>query len=212
MLRELLSRWFRRELARALPTTVVIDHGDPLATYPARAADVHRTLQAAANAVGHDVLIGQYVTLWGGRTATSVGLRIGNRVRIYDGCRLVIDHLRADSGIVLDDGVAMNFGCYIDGSGGVSIGAGTILGPNVVVVSSAHRIEPEVPVQASGKVLAPVRIGQNVWIGANAVIRAGVTIGDGAVVGAGSVLTHDVDARTVVVGNPARPIRSVVDV
>ncbi|MDQ0643810.1 acetyltransferase-like isoleucine patch superfamily enzyme [Microbacterium murale] len=58
---------------------------------------------------------------------------------------------------------------------------------------------------------APVSIGRNVWIGANATILAGVTIGDDAVVAAASVVTKDVPARTVVVGSPARVVRSVPD-
>jgi acetyltransferase-like isoleucine patch superfamily enzyme len=58
---------------------------------------------------------------------------------------------------------------------------------------------------------APVTIGRNVWIGANATILAGVTIGDDAVVAAASVVTKDVPARAIVVGSPARVLRSVPD-
>lgn len=50
-------------------------------------------------------------------------------------------------------------------------------------------------------------IGNDVWIGCNAVVLAGVTVGDGAVIGAGSVVTKDVPAYAVVVGNPARIMR-----
>lgn len=48
-----------------------------------------------------------------------------------------------------------------------------------------------------------IRIGNDVWIGANAVILDGVTISDGVVVGAGSVVTQNIEAYAVVVGNPA---------
>ncbi|WP_372460252.1 MULTISPECIES: DapH/DapD/GlmU-related protein [Microbacterium] len=58
---------------------------------------------------------------------------------------------------------------------------------------------------------APVAIGRNVWIGANATILAGVTIGDDAVVAAASVVTKDVPAQAIVVGSPARVVRSVPD-
>ena len=58
---------------------------------------------------------------------------------------------------------------------------------------------------------APVTIGRNVWIGANATILAGVTIGDDAVVAAASVVTKDVPAQAIVVGSPARVVRSVPD-
>ena len=46
-------------------------------------------------------------------------------------------------------------------------------------------------------------------IGVNVTILPGVTIGEDALVGAGSVVTKDVPARTVVVGNPARVIGTV---
>ena len=54
-----------------------------------------------------------------------------------------------------------------------------------------------------------VRIGKNAWIGAGATILPGVTIGENAIVGAGSVGTKDVEANTIVVGNPAKPIKKL---
>ena len=54
-------------------------------------------------------------------------------------------------------------------------------------------------------------IGNDVWIGQNATILPGVHIGDGAIIGANSVVGSDVQAYTVVVGNPARPIRKRFD-
>lgn len=50
-------------------------------------------------------------------------------------------------------------------------------------------------------------VGNDVWIGHSAIIIAGVEIGDGAVIGAGSIVTKDVEAYSVVAGNPARLIR-----
>jgi serine acetyltransferase len=52
-----------------------------------------------------------------------------------------------------------------------------------------------------------VTIGHDVWIGHAAVILPGRTIGTGAVVAAGAIVTKDVEAYTIVAGNPARPIR-----
>jgi acetyltransferase-like isoleucine patch superfamily enzyme len=59
------------------------------------------------------------------------------------------------------------------------------------------------PAESFGTAEAPVRIGDDAWIGLNAIILKGVTIGEGAIVGAGSVVTRDVEAFTVVTGNPA---------
>ena len=54
-------------------------------------------------------------------------------------------------------------------------------------------------------------IGNDVWIGQNAVILPGVHIGDGAIIGANSVVGSDVEAYTVVIGNPARVLRKRFD-
>ncbi|MGO4440711.1 DapH/DapD/GlmU-related protein [Rhizobium sp. RAF56] len=55
-------------------------------------------------------------------------------------------------------------------------------------------------------------IGKNCFIGARSIILPGVTIGDGSIVGAGSVVTKDVPAATAVGGNPARIIKSGIEV
>lgn len=54
-------------------------------------------------------------------------------------------------------------------------------------------------------------IGNDVWIGQNAVILPGVHIGNGAIIGANSVVGSNVEPYTVVVGNPAKPIRKRFD-
>ena len=54
-------------------------------------------------------------------------------------------------------------------------------------------------------------IGNDVWIGQNATILPGVHIGDGAIIGANSVVGSDVQAYTVVVGNPAKALRKRFD-
>ena len=54
-------------------------------------------------------------------------------------------------------------------------------------------------------------IGSDVWVGQNTVILPGVHIGDGAIIGADSVVGSDIAPYTVVVGNPARPLRKRFD-
>ena len=61
--------------------------------------------------------------------------------------------------------------------------------------------------RASGKEGA-VHIGRNCFIGGGSLIMPGVTIGDGSIVGAGSVVDRDVPADSIVVGNPARVVRT----
>lgn len=61
----------------------------------------------------------------------------------------------------------------------------------------------------SGVEDAPIVIEDRVWIGFGAVILKGVTIGRGAIVGACSVVTRDVEAYTIVAGNPARVVKTL---
>jgi len=54
----------------------------------------------------------------------------------------------------------------------------------------------------------PITIGPDAWICADAFIGPGVTLGEQAIVGARAVVMKDVLAETIVVGNPARAIRT----
>ena len=65
--------------------------------------------------------------------------------------------------------------------------------------------------QACGDDRATTTIGSDVWIGDGAMVLSGVRVGDGAVIGARAVVASDVDAYTVVAGNPARPLRRRFD-
>ncbi|WP_395952085.1 DapH/DapD/GlmU-related protein [Bifidobacterium callitrichos] len=55
----------------------------------------------------------------------------------------------------------------------------------------------------------PIRIGRGCWLGGGVIVLPGVTIGDGTVIGAGSVVTRDIPANVVAVGNPCRVLRSI---
>ena len=90
----------------------------------------------------------------------------------------------------------------------IYVGDNTLFGPNVTVATAAHPIDPAR--RAKGyQYNLPVHIGKNCWIGAGAVILPGVTIGDNTVVGAGSVVTKDLPANVVAVGNPCRVMREI---
>ena len=90
----------------------------------------------------------------------------------------------------------------------VSFGDDCFVGPNVSIYTACHSTNP-VERNTRQEWAKPVTIGNNVWIGGSVTILAGVTIGDNCTIGAGSVVTHDIPANSVAVGNPARVIRSV---
>lgn len=104
--------------------------------------------------------------------------------------------------------VYANFGLTLVDDTHIYVGDYTMFGPNVVVATAGHPVLPELR-ERGYQYNAPVRIGRNCWIGAGAVIVPGVTIGDNVVVGAGSVVTRDLPADVVAVGNPCRVLRPV---
>jgi acetyltransferase-like isoleucine patch superfamily enzyme len=71
-----------------------------------------------------------------------------------------------------------------------------------VAMASPRRLKSTGPAQ-------PIRIGRAAWIGFDSCVLPGVTIGEGAIVGARSVVMDDVAPFTIVVGNPARLVRSL---
>lgn len=91
----------------------------------------------------------------------------------------------------------------------IYIGDCTMLGPNVTIATAGHPILPELRGEQYYQFNMPVHIGRNCWIGAGAIIMPGVTIGDNTVIGAGSVVTKDIPANVVAVGNPCRVMREI---
>ncbi|GAA2393820.1 sugar O-acetyltransferase [Dactylosporangium salmoneum] len=104
----------------------------------------------------------------------------------------------------------INFGLMALDVAQIRIGEDVMMGPNVQLLTPTHPIDPE-PRRAKWEAALPITIGDNVWIGGMAVICPGVTIGNNSVIGAGSVVTKDIPADVVALGNPARVIKSVYD-
>ncbi len=92
--------------------------------------------------------------------------------------------------------------------GPVQIGNFVMLAQNIVISGLNHGYDDVTVAPRKQKVITKqITINDNVWIGANCVITAGVNIGKQAVIGAGSVVTKDIPAFCVAVGNPARVIK-----
>lgn len=104
--------------------------------------------------------------------------------------------------------VYANFNLTLVDDAHIYVGDDVMFAPNVVVATAGHPIDPELRSQGLQYVI-DVHIGNNVWIGAGALIMPGVTIGDNTVIGAGSVVTKDIPANVVAVGNPCRVMREI---
>jgi maltose O-acetyltransferase len=110
--------------------------------------------------------------------------------------------------ITLEDGVYMNFNATLLDVCPIVVKRGAMFGPGVQLLTATHTVDVET--RRSGLELGePITIGEEVWLGGGVIVCPGVTIGDHTTVGAGSVVTKDLPADVVAVGNPARVIRKI---
>ncbi|MDN7121116.1 sugar O-acetyltransferase [Nocardioides sp. ChNu-153] len=176
--------------------------GDPyLADDPELVAGVVRAqrLQEAYNATGVDDLERRRALLV--ELLGSVGDDVAIRPPFY------VDY---GTQITVGSRVFANYGLVALDVAAITIGDDTQIGPNVQLLTPTHPVDPG-PRRDKWEGGRPVTIGSNVWLGGGVVVCPGVTIGDDTVVGAGSVVTRDLPAGVVAVGNPARVVRRVDD-
>lgn len=116
----------------------------------------------------------------------------------------------AGKNVTLGNNVYVNFNLTLVDDAEIIIGDMVMIAPNVTIATANHAIYP--PLREKGmQYVRPVVIEKNVWIGAGTVIVPGVTIGENSVIGAGSVVTKDIPANVVAVGNPCRVMREISD-
>ncbi len=117
---------------------------------------------------------------------------------------------RCDYGchIYAQENLYINYDCVILDCNRVYLGNNVFLAPKVQIYTASHPLDPDT--RKSGLEIAmPITIGDDVWIGGGAIICPGVNIGNNTVIGAGSVVTKDIPANVVAVGNPCKVLRSI---
>lgn len=119
---------------------------------------------------------------------------------------------RCDYGynIEIGDNFFANYNFVVLDVGKVKIGDNVQIAPNVSLYTAGHPLHPDS--RNSGYEYGiDITIGNNVWLGGNVCVMPGVTIGDNAVIGAGSVVTKDIPANAVAVGNPAKVVKMITE-
>ena len=82
------------------------------------------------------------------------------------------------------------------------MGDHSMFAENITIFTHAHSEANHLE-----RIYAPVILGRHVILGSGCKVLSGVTMGDGSFAAVGSVVTHDVEAETVVAGMPAKPLR-----
>jgi UDP-2-acetamido-3-amino-2,3-dideoxy-glucuronate N-acetyltransferase len=130
------------------------------------------------------------------------GTRIWAFTHILPGARIgaecnICDHVFIENDVILGDRVTVK--CGVQLWDGIRIEDDCFIGPNATFVNDLRpRSKPH------SWVLSKTHIRMGASIGANATILGGLSIGSWAMVAAGAVVTHDVPAFALVIGNPAR--------
>ncbi|WP_095648354.1 acyltransferase [Pseudomonas indica] len=137
------------------------------------------------------------------------GTRVWQFVVILAGARIGRDcniaaHCFIENDVVVGDRVTLK--CGVQLWDGLRVADDVFIGPNATFTNDRFPRSRQWPER-----FPETRIERGASIGAGAVILPGLTIGERAMVGAGAVVTRDVPARALVVGNPARIVRYLDD-
>ena len=146
-------------------------------------------------APGARIMLGDGVRIASARRANPLGLAQPSVLRA----------LAPQAQLVLGPGVGLS-GAVLCAGNSIEIGHHTILGAGAMVLDTdmhvpAGDVDWRVEFVTNSR---PIKIGRGVFVGARAIILKGSNIGDRALIGAGAVVTGDVPAGYLAVGNPAR--------
>ena len=125
-------------------------------------------------------------------------------------------HIRAPFVVDLDDNIHLGARTFVNYNlvaldvAPIRLGDDVLVGPNVQLLTPVHPLQPT-PRRDTFESALPITIGDNVWLGGGVIVCPGVMIGENTGVGAGSVVTRDLPAGVLAVGNPARVVRGLID-
>lgn len=173
-----------------------------------------RMVKFQFRAVGCKTFFGKFSQLMG-----ADHVAVGSHTVIGRGCWLTAWESHGQGEVFnpeirIGDNVNIGAYCHITATNKILIGNGVLTGKWVTITDNSHgditfgnlNLRPnERIVTSKGSVV----IEDNVWIGDKATILPGCVIGKGAIIGAGAVVTHDIPAFSVAVGNPAKVIKEL---
>ena len=143
-------------------------------------------------------------------------LILGNNVTIDGKCSFLFAARYSERpSLVIGDNTGIGHGCSFTVGDRITIGRSCRIADGVRIFDApGHPLDPSARLAgspATNDEVRPVVIEDNVWIGSSAIIMPGVTISYGSVVAAGSVVMATVPSNVLVVGNPARQVRTLTE-
>lgn len=147
---------------------------------------IHPLSDVKSAEIGENTRIWQYVVIF-------------ENAQIGASCNICA-HTLIESDVIIGNNVTVKSGVYI--WDGTRIENNVFIGPNATLTNDRMPRSKKYPEKFYG-----ITLKNGCSIGANATILPGITVGENAMVGAGTVVTKDVPANAVVVGNPAKIIR-----
>jgi acetyltransferase-like isoleucine patch superfamily enzyme len=176
---------------------------------------MNETSAATELGVARKILVRCYLVLMRFEGMWAVGVRqrivariIGQHPEVFN----IFAHVFIEGfeGLRVGNHVSINRNSNLSCAGGVTLGDHVAIGHGTSILSANHGYaDPHIPINQQPLIMAPVRIGNNVWIGARVTILAGVSVADGTVIAAGAVVTKSIVEPNMIVGGvPAKPIKS----
>jgi len=149
-------------------------------------AKIHPLSDVQSTSIGDDTTVWQFSVILNGAI-------------IGKNCNICANTL-IENDVVIGDNVTIKSGVYI--WDGVTLHDNVFIGPCVAFTNDKRPRSKQYPDE-----FLKINVHQGASIGANSTILPGVTIGEMAIIGAGSVVTKDIPAYSISVGNPAKVIK-----
>jgi serine acetyltransferase len=152
--------------------------------------------------IGARVMIDDYVVL-DAKGATS-SIELGDQILLGRHCILSCNEAMIRVGNFASIGPF----CFFASKSHIGIGSNVSIGSGTHLMAGGHAYDvPDIPIIRQQRISKGIVLEDGVWIGSGSKILDGVTIGRDSIVGAGSVVSKDVPAWSIVLGNPARVVQ-----
>jgi UDP-2-acetamido-3-amino-2,3-dideoxy-glucuronate N-acetyltransferase len=149
---------------------------------------IHPLSDVQSKQIGQNTSVWQYAVILSGAV-------------IGDNCNINC-HTFIENDVKVGNNVTVKSGVFL--WDGIVIEDNVFIGPNVTFVNDKFPRSKQYPEEFQKTV-----IKKGASLGANATILGGITVGENAMIGAGAVVTKDIPANTLWVGNPAKQVKNI---